>query len=71
MPVQIRFDFAPLRRRRRAMGISQGQLGEKAGMHYLTVYRIESNKTVPSMSRLYALSRALGVPAESLFEVIA
>jgi DNA-binding XRE family transcriptional regulator len=69
VPPTVTFDFTPLRRERIRRGISHEQLGQAAGMHWHTVYRIETNRTVPSLWRAVALARALGKPLQSLFEV--
>jgi transcriptional regulator with XRE-family HTH domain len=64
------FDFTPLRRRRREMEISQRRLAAEAGMHWHTLLRTERNQTVPDLHQVIALARALGVPADSLFNVV-
>lgn len=65
-----RLDFTPLRRVRERRGWSQRELSRKAGMHMATVNRIEKNLTEPPLTKVFALSRALGVPAEQLYTIV-
>ncbi|MCI0638476.1 MAG: helix-turn-helix transcriptional regulator [Gemmataceae bacterium] len=41
--------------------MTQGELGDKAGIHKLTIARFEQGKTEPSWSTVQALAKALGV----------
>jgi DNA-binding XRE family transcriptional regulator len=66
----FRLDFTPLRRRRRELEITQGDLADSAGISRQTVWRTERNLTVPSAWQLIAIARALGAPATDLFSVI-
>lgn len=70
MATKPRLDFAPLRALRLKRGWSQKELSGVAGMHRITLWRIETNRIEPPMSKVFALSRALGVPAERLYIVI-
>lgn len=49
-----------LRRGRRALGLTQHQLGERAGISGSQVYRLEAAEREPRLSTLVALARALG-----------
>ena len=65
-----KLDFAPLRRVRESRGWSRLELAKKAGMHVATIDRIEGNKNQPAINKVLALARALGAPAESLYDVV-
>lgn len=67
---RIRLDFTPLRRVREKRGWSQVELSKLAGMHKATLNRIEKNQTEAPLAKVFALSRALGVPAETLYSVV-
>jgi len=72
MPVATpkpRLDFTPLRQVRERRGWSQKELANKAGMHMATLNRIEKNWTEPPLAKVFALARALGVPADRLYTV--
>jgi transcriptional regulator with XRE-family HTH domain len=62
-------DFTPLRQRRRFLEISQRKLAESAGVHPITLWRTEQNKTAPSIEQLVSMARSLGVPMHTLFNV--
>lgn len=62
-------DFTPLRQRRRFLEISHRALAEAVGVHPITVWRTEQNRTAPTVEQLVGMSRALGVPMHSLFIV--
>jgi transcriptional regulator with XRE-family HTH domain len=73
MPVvnpKPRLDFTPLRKVREGRGWSQKELAGKAGMHPATLNRIEKNLTEAPLTKVFALSRALGVPADALYQVV-
>lgn len=54
-----------LRVARRALGITQHELGERAGISGSQVYRLEAAEREPRLSTLVSLARALGKdPAE-------
>lgn len=55
---------------RRAAGISQAELGRRAGgYHYMTVSRIERGVMVPSAYQLVAFGQVLQRPIHQLFNV--
>ncbi|ARF62916.1 transcriptional regulator [Streptomyces violaceoruber] len=55
-----------LRELREDRGLTQIQLGERAGMDHKTVHRIEYAMSDPSLSMLLRLAAALGVPLADL-----
>lgn len=64
-------DFAPLRKLRMFRGYSQVQTARAAGIHPITLWRLEHNKhKTPSLMQLIALGRALGVPYQDLYDVV-
>jgi transcriptional regulator with XRE-family HTH domain len=69
-PSRVRLDFTPLRKARERRGWSQRELARLAGMHPATLNRIERNITEAPLNKVFALSRALGKPAESLYSVV-
>jgi transcriptional regulator with XRE-family HTH domain len=50
-----------LRRQRLANFLSQAELARQAGLHTLTISRLESGRTKPSTRSVRALAEALGV----------
>lgn len=70
MATKPQLDFAPLRQIRESRGWSQTQLAKTAGMHLATLNRIEKNLREPGVTKVLALSRALGVPAERLYRIV-
>jgi transcriptional regulator with XRE-family HTH domain len=50
-----------LRRLREAAGLTQGQLGERAGYHGFTVAKLEQGLQEPTWPTVLALAEALGV----------
>ena len=52
---------AKLRELREAAGLTQTQLGERAGTHFTAVAKIETDERAPSLRLGLALARALGV----------
>lgn len=52
--------------RRKAMGLSRGQLAKKLKVSYLRVYRIETGIVRLSLDELPAWARALDVPPAEL-----
>ena len=55
-----------LRELRTGRGLTQGQLGELAGMDQAAVSRIETGRQAVTLDQLKALARALGVRVEDL-----
>ena len=47
-------------------GLTQQELGERAGIHPMMVSRYESDKAVPNVQNLLALADALGVSVDYL-----
>ncbi len=56
---------ALIRAARRRTGISQMRLAERIGVTYQQVQKYESGKSEVSVTRLYAIAEALGVPVTS------
>jgi len=54
---------------RREMGMTQGEVGERAGLAASYVSRIENGHIQPTMTTLSRLAAALGVPASDIFRV--
>jgi putative transcriptional regulator len=50
-----------LRELREAAGLTQGQLAERAGIHMLTVAKLEQQIREPAWATVLALADALGV----------
>jgi len=68
---EIRLDFAPLRHRRRLLGVSQRALAPLCGgCHPSLISHWERNARMPSALQLVRLARALGTPTFMLFDVI-
>lgn len=57
---------AELRARRKALGKTQADIAEKAGVHAVTVSLIERGKRQPSLGVSFRLSAALGLPRDAL-----
>ena len=55
-----------LRRVRLQQFLSQAELARRAGLHPLSVLRLEAGKTRPSTRTVRALAEALGVPPGDL-----
>lgn len=66
---RFRFDFSPLRARRRQLEMSQTALARAVGVHKSTIYRTERNLAEPSMSQMLTIARALGTPVHLLYTV--
>jgi transcriptional regulator with XRE-family HTH domain len=60
-----------LRERRIQLGMSQPKLAAALGITYQQLYKYEQAKNRISASRLYQMSKALGVPVTFFFEAIA
>lgn len=56
-----------LRDLRRAKGLTQMQLGMRAGIDDKTISRIENGRHTTSIDQIARLARALGVPSHVLF----
>ncbi|MGQ0565628.1 MAG: helix-turn-helix domain-containing protein [Gemmobacter sp.] len=59
--LQVLDGLHPLTAWRKALGLTQGELAEKAGVRVATVSDIESGKIDPRLSTLVSLAAALGV----------
>ena len=55
-----------LRRRRIEHFLSQGELARRAGVHAVTITRLEAGTSVPSMRTVRALAAALGIEPREL-----
>jgi transcriptional regulator with XRE-family HTH domain len=60
-----------VRERRIELGLSQPELAAELGITFQGLYKYEKGKNRISASRLYGLSKALGVPVTFFFEGIA
>jgi transcriptional regulator with XRE-family HTH domain len=56
-----------IREIRKGAGYSIRQLAEKAGVSYLTMQRIETDKVSPSVSLLFQIAQSLNYPITSFF----
>ncbi len=65
----VKMDSGELRRLRRAKGLTQEQLAEKAGLSDRYVRSLEKRAVRASIEVLYNLSAALETPMESLVAV--
>jgi|GEM_PF-2408648 len=63
---RFRLDFDPMRKRRRQLDMTQRQLADAAGVHWMTIHRTERNRSEPSYSQMVAIARALGTPVSHL-----
>jgi transcriptional regulator with XRE-family HTH domain len=59
-----------LRRHRLDQFLSQSELARRAGIHTITVTRLETGATVPSMRTVRALAEALGKEPRDLADPI-
>jgi transcriptional regulator with XRE-family HTH domain len=59
---------AAIRRERSNLGISQGELAERAGLHRTYVSDLERGSRNPSIDSIEKLARALHVSVAALFE---
>ena len=57
-----------IRRRREALGISQEDLADQAGIHRTYQSQIERGIANPSLSKIEALAEALGSSVSSIFK---
>jgi transcriptional regulator with XRE-family HTH domain len=51
---------------RQRRGLSLRRLGERAGVSYVTIAKIESGRMSPTVATLEKLARALGIAARDL-----
>ncbi len=59
---------AAIRKRRKALGLSQEQLAEKVGVSYQQVQRYENGSSSLNVENVQRIARALGLPATAFFE---
>ncbi len=57
-----------LRNRRKLLGMTQQELGDCVGIRFQQIQKYESGANRVSASRLWELSRALGVPVEFFYQ---
>ncbi len=55
-----------LRRFRKQKGYSIRRLAKKAGVHWTTVWKVETGRTAPTVVTLKKLAKALGVKVADL-----
>ena len=55
-----------LRKIRLAQFLSQAELARRAGLHALTILRLEAGRAKPSTRTVRALAQALGIPPGEL-----
>jgi transcriptional regulator with XRE-family HTH domain len=60
---------AAIRRKRTILGISQGELADRAGLHRTYVSDLERGARNPSIDSIEKLARALQLSVAKLFEV--
>ena len=60
---------AAIRRKRTILGISQGELAKRSGLHRTYVSDLERGARNPSIDSIEKLARALQVSVAKLFEV--
>ncbi|MFH8471109.1 helix-turn-helix domain-containing protein [Streptomyces sp. NPDC018000] len=66
---RIRFELgSAVRERREALGMTQAQLGQAAGLHQSAVARFEAGGTMPTLPLLERLADALGLRLQVGFE---
>ena len=57
-----------LRDRRTLLGLSQGEIGARLGLSFQQIQKYERGTSRIGASRLYRLSKVLGVPVDFFFE---
>jgi len=62
---------AAIRRRRRELGMTQQHLGQLVNIKFQQIQKYETGANRVSASRLWEISRALGVPVSYFFEGLA
>ncbi len=55
---------------RKARGLTQAKLAEKAGLHNTYIGQVERGEKNATLDTIWRISRALKVPVTSLFELI-
>jgi transcriptional regulator with XRE-family HTH domain len=55
-----------VREQRLAKDLTQKQLADLAGLHHTTISDLETGITVPGLSTLVKIAKALGVPLSAL-----
>ena len=58
-----------LRQWRQRRGLSLRELGERSGVSYVTIQRVEAGKTSPTVQLLEKLANALGISVRDFFPV--
>ncbi len=58
-----------IREYRERVGLSQGELAEKAGVSRKTIWSLETGTTLPNLAVLVAIAVILGVAWSALYEV--
>lgn len=64
----MRLSGTKLRQARKVAGFRVEDLAVVTGISYATIVRAETGANTPSAEKLIKISRALGVPMESLFD---
>lgn len=59
-----------LRGHRKAAGLSQQELGDRAGLHMTEISRLERGQRDPRLNTVARLAIALGLPAGTLLDGI-
>ncbi len=54
---------------RKPLGLSQHRLGKKVGVSRITINKIETEKTVPSLTLANDIANALGVCIYEIFDL--
>lgn len=57
-----------IRNRRKLLGMTQQELGQSVGIRFQQIQKYESGANRVSASRLWELSRALGVPIDFFYQ---
>ena len=67
--MSLKIDFgAAIRQERFVLGISQGELAKRSGLHRTYVSDLERGARNPSIENIEKLAQALQVPVAQLFE---
>ena len=56
-----------LKQLRHELGVTQNQLAYEAGLSLSQIARIETARTNPTLSTIFAIARALDIPLASIF----
>lgn len=54
---------------RKPLGLSQHRLGKKVGVSRISINKIETGKTIPSLALAYEIANALGVSMYTIFDL--